>query len=68
MSWPTVEPAAFQLLKHTPTLISQRSTGKEVPGDLSGGNNQPGCSTWGHLVCMRAAEASAWADRAAQHV
>lgn len=27
----------------------------EVPDDLPEGINQPVCSTWGHLVCMRAA-------------
>lgn len=34
-----------------------------MPDDLPEGFQLPMCSTWGHLICMRVAETSAWAGQ-----
>lgn len=50
--WNPQHPSFSSILPHR---FRRGALPTEVPDDLPGGINQPACSTWGHLVCMRAA-------------
>lgn len=58
--WNQQHPSFSSILPH---WFPRGALPTEVPGDLPGGINKPACSTWGHLVCMRAAETSVWSDQ-----
>lgn len=58
--WNQPHPSSSSILPHQ---FPRGALPMEVPGDLSGGINLPACSTWGHLICMRAAETCTWADQ-----